>query len=142
MKGKGREVGIGQRTSKVYAPLPKWIAEKQSSDDGRARLNDPKRSLRGISFGYPFIARPPVPKSESGLLSRFMEIIEKPNRLLDQMYGVKLREVRGRPESGRRMFDPWIQRCRYAFCYGCALLAIGLCAASMYLIVFNTRQLR
>ncbi|KAG6840021.1 hypothetical protein C0991_009552, partial [Blastosporella zonata] len=38
--------------------LPRWVAEKQSSDAGRMRLQDPKRSLRGISFGYPFVPRP------------------------------------------------------------------------------------
>jgi hypothetical protein len=130
-KGKHRE---------DFPPLPRWIAAKQSSDGGRARLNDPKRSLRGISFGYPFVSRPP-PGSERRRGSA-VRLVEKPNRLLDQMYGVKLREVRGRPESGRRMFDPWVQRCRYAFCYACAGLAAGLCVACTYLIVFNTRQLR
>lgn len=134
LKGKGRDMGGS-------APLPRWIAEKQSSDDGRARLNDPKKSLRGISFGYPFIARAGV-LPEQGVWRVMLGVIGKPNRLLDQLYGVKLSEVRGRPANGRRMFDPWIQRCRYAFCYTCVLVAIGLCTASMYLIVFNTRQLR
>jgi len=145
------------RSGKVYPALPRWVAEKQSTDDGRMRLNDPKRSLRGISFGYPFISRPqtsqdsynskplqPSPSS-SPLIVRVLkpigEILSKPNRVLDMLYGVKLREVRGRPESGRRMFDPWIQRCRYALCYGMALLAIGLCTASTYLIIVSTRKL-
>ncbi|KAF8065169.1 hypothetical protein FPV67DRAFT_1419400 [Lyophyllum atratum] len=130
--------------------LPRWVTEKQSSDDGRMRLQDPKRSLRGISFGYPFIPRP-VPIRRSVIVSevwcmratkRIISVLEKPNRLFDHFYGVKLREVRGRPESGRRVFDPWIQRCRYAFCYGLILLCVGLCSACTYLIVFNTRQLR
>jgi hypothetical protein len=74
------------------------------------------------------------------ILKRIAEILSKPNRVLDMLYGVKLREVRGRPESGRRMFDPWIQRCRYALCYGMVLLAVGLCIASTYLIVVSTRD--
>jgi hypothetical protein len=129
-KGKGREV-------------PQWIAEKQNSDDGRAKLNDPKRSLRGISYGYPFVPRLPGVQLGAGRRGQgILGMIGKPNRLLDELYGVKLQEIRGRPENARRMIDPWIQRCRYAFCYACVLLALGLCAASIYLIVFNTRQLR
>ena len=137
------------RCGKVFPALPRWVAEKQSSDDGRMRLNDPKRSLKGILFGYPFISRPP-PSSQGSALStppglsvtrRVLNWIEKPNRVLDQLYGVKLREVRGRPESGRRMFDPWIQRCRYAFCWIMLVVAIGLCTASVYLIAVNTKRL-
>lgn len=142
------------RCGKVFPALPRWVAEKQSSDDGRMRLNDPKRSLKGILFGYPFISRPPSSSQGSTLSSstplgssslsvtrRVLNWIEKPNRVLDQLYGVKLREVRGRPESGRRMFDPWIQRCRYAFCWLMLVVAIGLCTASVYLIAVNTRRL-
>jgi hypothetical protein len=137
-KGKGREG--------TELPLPKWVTEKQSSDDGRARLHDPKRSLRGISFGYPFIPRP-VQLERTGswgakATTRAVAVLEKPNRLFDLLYGVKLKEVRGRPESGRRMFDPWIQRCRYAFCYALIFVCVGLCTASTYLIVYNTRELR
>ncbi|KAF8802389.1 hypothetical protein BYT27DRAFT_6766911 [Phlegmacium glaucopus] len=137
------------RSGKVFPALPRWVAEKQSTDDGRMRLNDPKRSMKGISFGYPFIPRPPY-SQESTLSSSTTSLsvakkvlvwIEKPNRMLDQLYGIKLREVRGRPESGRRMFDPWIQRCRYAFCWMMLVVAIGLCTASIYLIVVNTRRL-
>jgi hypothetical protein len=145
-KGKGKEVGRTRKENVgVERTVPRWITEKQSSEDGRARLNDPnllKRSLRGISFGYPFIARPVPPPPATSRRARMLGVLGKPNRVLDLLYGVKLREVRGRPESPRRMFDPWIQRCRYAFCYGCLWMAIGLCTASVYLIVFNTRQLR
>ena len=144
------------RSGKVFPALPRWVAEKQSTDDGRMRLNDAKRSLKGISFGYPFISRPPYPSQQGSTLSsssstpplspsslarKVLVWIERPNRVLDQLYGVKLREVQGRPESGRRMFDPWIQRCRYAFCWMMLVLAIGLCVASAYLIVVNTRRL-
>jgi len=114
------------------------------------RLNDPKRSLKGILFGYPFISRPPSsshgsstlssstsPGSSLSVMRKVLNWIEKPNRVLDQLYGVKLREVRGRPESGRRMFDPWIQRCRYAFCWIMLAVAIGLCTSSVYLIAVN-----
>lgn len=129
--------------------LPKWVTEKQSSDDGRARLHDPKRSLRGISFGYPFIPRPVSLETNADsdsvwCMSATKHVVctlEKPNRLFDLLYGVKLKEVRGRPESGRRVFDPWIQRCRYAFCYALILLCVGLCSTSTYLIIYNTRQL-
>ena len=129
------------------ARLPRWVAEKQSSDDGRMRLNDPKRSLRGISFGYPFVPRQVERTSgESDIWygsvgKRVLKTLGRPNRFLDRLYGVLLKEVRGRPESGRRMFDPWIQRCRYAFCYAVLLLCIVLCAVSVYLITRNTRQL-
>ncbi|KAF8958973.1 hypothetical protein BDZ97DRAFT_1840106 [Flammula alnicola] len=104
------------------------------------RLNDPKRSLRGISFGYPFIARPPTSQDSSapaGVPSQsspsvFGRILKRPNRVLDLLYGVKLMEW-------TTDVDPWIQRCRYVFCYGLALLAVGLCTASAYLIVVSTR---
>ena len=151
-KGKGKEMSSNAPgNGKPERMVPRWISEKQSSDGGRARLNDPnhlKRSLRGISFGYPFVPRPANPPTlatvdrRMRLRQQTLRIIGKPNRLLDQLYGVRLKEVRGRPESGRRMFDPWIQRCRYGFCYACTLAAIGLCTVSMYLIVYNTRQLR
>ncbi|KAH9474821.1 hypothetical protein JR316_0013287 [Psilocybe cubensis] len=172
-KGKRRSSSSQQskkaRAGKVFPSLPQWVAEKQSTDDGRMRLNDPKRSLRGISFGYPFISRPPmgsqdscgtpgditVPappavaagaststsSSVSKLKKHVVDVVSKPNRALDLLYGVQLKEVRGRPESGRRMFDPWIQRCRYAFCYAMLLLAAGLCTASVYLIAINTKKL-
>lgn len=143
---KGARRSSSVRKGKVYPALPRWVAEKQSTDDGRMRLNDPKRTLRGIQFGYPFIARPPTSQHSyrSGSTSSrpmLVRILTAPNRVLDQLYGVQLREVRGRPESGRRMFDPWIQRCRYAFCYAMLLLAAGLCTASVYLIIVNTRNL-
>ena len=137
----------GSTDTHPQARLPKWVAEKQSSDDGRMRLNDPKRSLRGISFGYPFVPRPVERTSgESDMWcgsvgKRVFSTLGRPNRFLDRLYGVLLKEVRGRPESGRRMFDPWIQRCRYAFCYAILLLCIVLCAVSVYLITRNTRQL-
>lgn len=152
VKGKGKEMSLNaSRNGKPERTVPRWISEKQSSDGGRARLNDPnhlKRSLRGISFGYPFVPRPVNPPTlatvgrRMRLWQKILRIFGKPNRFLDQLYGVRLKEVRGRPESGRRMFDPWIQRCRYGFCYACTLTAIGLCTVSMYLIVYNTRQLR
>lgn len=127
-------------------PVTRWVAEKQPTEQRRERLNDPKRSMRGISFGYPFIPRPVQlgPRREDWLsraLRRLSTIVKAPNKLFDHVYGVKLTEVRGRPESSRRMFDPWIQRCRYAFCYALIILSIGLCTASAYLIVYNTRQI-
>ncbi|KAF6751695.1 hypothetical protein DFP72DRAFT_850530 [Ephemerocybe angulata] len=146
-RNKKREMDHLRREGKRVAPppLPRWVSEKQSSELGRARLNDPKRSLKGISFGYPFIPRPvPVYRDESflrTLAQRMVGILGKPNRIFDQLYGIRLREVRGRPEGPRRMFDPWIQRCRYALCYAMLFLAIGLLAASTYLIVYNTRKL-
>lgn len=145
--GKGKtKTGVGAGLETDPPPLPRWVTEKQSSDDGRARLHDPKRSLRGISFGYPFVSRPvKLQRTESWgahVAMRMVEVLEKPNRLFDLLYGVKLKEVRGRPESGRRMIDPWIQRCRYAFCYALIVACVGLCSASTYLIIYNTRQLR
>ncbi|KAG5644681.1 hypothetical protein DXG03_007981 [Asterophora parasitica] len=113
------------------ARLPRWVTEKQSSDDGRMRVQDPKRSLRGISFGYPFVPRrrpsvdgvgQPQHVWRTRVIRRIGSILETPNRLFDYFYGVRLREVRGRPESVRRVFDPWIQRCRYAFCYALIFL--------------------
>ncbi|KAG6895367.1 hypothetical protein C0992_001629 [Termitomyces sp. T32_za158] len=145
------EVRNGQKEQQKQGPkVPRWVTEKQSSE-GRLRLQDPKRSLRGISFGYPFVPRPVSARrrtSASTALAqperwrqRVMRIITKPHRLFDCFYGVRLREVRGRPESRRRVFDPWIQRCRYAFCYALFALCVGLCVACTLLIVFNTRQL-
>ena len=139
------------RSGRVFPALPPRIAEKQSLDDDRIGLNDPKRSLEGISFGYPFISRPPYSSQgstvsfptppASSLWRKVLIWIEKPNRVLDQLvYGVKLREVQGRAESERRMFDPWIQRCRYAFCWIMMVVAIGLCMAFPYLIAVNTRR--
>lgn len=147
-QGRRRTVSASKaRAGKVYPALPRWVAEKQSTDDHRMRLNDPKRSLRGIQFGYPFISRPPASQASyaSGRMtasqSMTLRILTAPNKVLDQLYGVKLKEVRGRPESGRRMFDPWVQRCRYAFCYGLLLVAAALCTASVYLIIINTKNL-
>lgn len=127
------------RAGMVYPSLPRWVADKQSTDDGRMKLNDPKRSLRGIQFGYPFIPRYGSGRHHGPSIIR--RIVTFPNRILNQLYGVQLKEVHGRPETGRRMFDPWVQRCRYAFCYALLLLAAGLCTASAYLIVVNTRNL-
>ncbi|KAG5340234.1 hypothetical protein C0989_002466 [Termitomyces sp. Mn162] len=158
-KGKGKEKGLetgdGQKEGQVQGRglrVPRWVTEKQSSDLGRLRLQDPKRSLRGISFGYPFVPRPLSARRRTSVSAALAQstrwrqcvmcIITKPHRLFDCFYGVKLREVRGRPESGRRVFDPWIQRCRYAFCYALFGLCVGLCVASTLLIVSNTRQLR
>ncbi|KAG6883848.1 hypothetical protein C0993_003440 [Termitomyces sp. T159_Od127] len=157
-KGKEKAEGIegsGQKEQQMQGRgprVPRWVTEKQSSDLGRLRLQDPKRSLRGISFGYPFVSRPASAArrrtSASAALvqpvrwrQRVTRIVTKPHRLFDCFYGVKLREVRGRPESGRRVFDPWIQRCRYAFCYALFALCVGLCVACTLLIVFNTRRL-
>jgi len=126
-------------------PLPQWVREKQGSESRRARLNDPKRSLRGISFGYPFVPRPiATPRKEGRCAKVFRDVLQvlgKPNRLLDKIGRLKLTEVRGRPESNRRMFDPWIQRCRYAFCYALTLLCLGLFTSSAYLIIYYTRRL-
>ncbi|KAF8635665.1 hypothetical protein AX15_000293 [Amanita polypyramis BW_CC] len=137
----------GKEKKRDIPPVTRWVAEKQPSKQRRERLYDPKRSMRGISFGYPFIPRPvhQGPRREdwtTRALRRFSRIVTAPNRLFDLLYGVKLLEVRGRPESSRRMFDPWIQRCRYAFCYAVILVSFGLCTASAYLIVYNTRQLK
>ncbi|KAG6856628.1 hypothetical protein H0H87_002378 [Tephrocybe sp. NHM501043] len=89
------KAGVGGR---LGPRLPRWVAEKQSSDDGRLRLQDPKRSLRGISFGYPFIPRPVSMRRSTMSVQpvcwrrRVMDILEKPHRLFDCFYGVKLRE--------------------------------------------------
>ncbi|TFK75655.1 hypothetical protein BDN72DRAFT_892153 [Pluteus cervinus] len=146
-------VGMGKPKVKTEPPLPKWVAEKQRTPDGRARLYDPKRSLRGISFGYPFIPRPyhmllndqQAPSERSWLGTawrRIVFILSRPNRAFDHFYGVKLRGVRGRPENMRRMVDPWIQRCRYAFCYAVVIVLLGLLTITSYLIIYNTRGLR
>jgi hypothetical protein len=135
--------------SPVVNRLPHWISARQSSHDANARLNDPKRSLRGISFGYPFV--PPSPGRRSKMIgangekqesSSCLSALGKPNRLLDLLYGVKLTEIAGRPESPRRIIDPWIQRCRYAFCWALIFICIASCITSVYLVVYNTRQLR
>ncbi|KAJ8083352.1 hypothetical protein PM082_009224 [Marasmius tenuissimus] len=125
--------------------LPRWVTEKQSSDFRRARLNDPKRSLKGIYFGYPFVARPQLPDEQSHreqLWDKAVHVLTKPNKCFDHIYGVKLTEVHGKPEAGRRIIDPWIQRCRYAFCYGMLLICAGLATGTAVLLIYNTRNLR
>ncbi|KAJ3985532.1 hypothetical protein F5890DRAFT_1409317 [Lentinula detonsa] len=129
-------------------PLPRWITEKLSTDVKKARLNDAKRSLRGISFGYPFVPKPvacsPSPNSNATQLSvgRIISILSRPNRFLDHFHGVRLRDVHGKPEGPRRMFDPWIQRCRYAFCYAMVLFLCGLATAATTLIILSLRNFR
>lgn len=142
--GKGKEK---EKKRNKPPPLPRWITEKQSTDVKKARLNDAKRSLRGISFGYPFVPRPVVystPPSypPNRACRRILSILSKPNRLLDQFYGVRLTNVRGKTEGPRRIFDPWIQRCRYAFCYSILLLLAGLGTATTCLIIFSLRDFR
>jgi len=126
-----------EKTVDESLKLPRWIVEQQCSEGRLARLRDPKGSLRGISFGYPFVARPIQP-SYSGKCSRaVVRMLGAPHRLFDRVYGVHLEEVRGQREIGRRMFDPWIQRCRYAVCYTSLLIWIGLCAGAALVIVFT-----
>ncbi|KAL0574495.1 hypothetical protein V5O48_007470 [Marasmius crinis-equi] len=144
-KEKQRETETGCTTpGNDSLRLPRWVSEKQSSDFRRARLNDPKRSLKGIYFGYPFVARPQLPDEASQrqqLWDKAVHILTKPNKAFDHIYGVKLTEVHGKPEAGRRMIDPWIQRCRYAFCYGMLLVCAGLATGTAVLLIYNTRDL-
>src|SRR6266545_2723610 len=44
-------------------------------------------------------------------------------------------------EGSHYKCDPWIQRCRYMFCYALLLLTAGLCTALACLIVVKTRNL-
>lgn len=141
-KGKEKEHSRSQKT-RHPPPLPRWITEKQSTDVKKARLNDAKHSLRGISFGYPFVPRPvtyPSPAPSRRAMRRIMLVLSKPNRFFDQFYGVKLKDVHGKHEGPRRIFDPWIQRCRYAFCYASLLLLAGLATASTCLVIFSLRD--
>ncbi|KAJ3880943.1 hypothetical protein F5051DRAFT_138885 [Lentinula edodes] len=145
-KGKGKEREKPLRI-RHPPPLPRWITEKLSTDVKKARLNDAKRSLRGISFGYPFVPRPVVCSSSSHsnatqAARRIMSVLSRPNRILDQFYGVRLKDVRGKREGPRRIFDPWIQRCRYAFCYAMVLFLCGLATAATTLIIFSLRDFR
>ncbi|KAJ3863622.1 hypothetical protein EV359DRAFT_42807 [Lentinula novae-zelandiae] len=145
-KGKGKEREKPPRI-RHPPPLPRWITEKLSTDVKKARLNDAKRSLRGISFGYPFVPRPVVCSSSSHsnatqAARRIMSVLSRSNRFLDQFYGVRLRDVRGKREGPRRIFDPWIQRCRYAFCYAMVLFLCGLATAATTLIIFSLRDFR
>ncbi|KAE9400883.1 hypothetical protein BT96DRAFT_632295 [Gymnopus androsaceus JB14] len=151
-KGKGKEKETYKKEKKTRhpPPLPRWITEKQSTDVKKARLNDAKRSLRGISFGYPFVPRPvvyldPNPSRTTATrraMQRILLVLSKPNRFLDQFYGVKLMDVHGKHEGPRRIFDPWIQRCRYAFCYAVLLLLAGLATAVTCLVIFSLRDFR
>ncbi|KAG7085782.1 hypothetical protein E1B28_003323 [Marasmius oreades] len=149
-KERERETVLSQGSGNTNDPEsclrpPRWVAEKQSSDFRRARLNDPKRSLKGIYFGYPFVPRDPAAVKGDGNGSHththteFWVYLTKP---FDYIYGVKLTEVHGKPEGGRRMFDPWIQRCRYAFCYGLLVACTGLACGTAVLLVYNTRYVR
>ncbi|KAJ4488024.1 hypothetical protein J3R30DRAFT_3234725, partial [Lentinula aciculospora] len=142
-KGKERESPSNVRHT---PPLPRWITEKLSTDVKKARLNDANRSLKGISFGYPFIARPVMCSSPHSNVARAvrrtMSVLSRPNKFLDQFYGVRLKDVRGKREGPRRMFDPWIQRSRYAFCYAMVLFLCGLATAATTLIIFSLRDFR
>ncbi|KAF5343082.1 hypothetical protein D9758_011126 [Tetrapyrgos nigripes] len=105
-KGYGRHPRQPKRQhQQSLPPLPRWIQEKQSTESKIF-----KRSLRGISFGYPFIPRPPPISSSPPSSSDpgpsamqkcgqiFMAIITKPNRLFDLF---SCRQVEGRPWKGR-----------------------------------------
>ncbi|KAF9069816.1 hypothetical protein BDP27DRAFT_1420498 [Rhodocollybia butyracea] len=143
-KGKGKE-REKPHASRHPPPLPRWITEKQSTDVKKARLNDAKRSLKGISnFGYPFVPRPLVhhsPSTTTRVARRIVAILATPNRFFDQFPCVKLKNVEGRQEGPRRMFDPWIQRCRYAFCYAMILMLAGLATAAACIIIFSLKRL-
>ncbi|KAK7442002.1 hypothetical protein VKT23_016280 [Stygiomarasmius scandens] len=147
----GRDKGKGKGKGRRSPRYPGWIREKQSTESKIF-----KRSLRGISFGYPFINRPhPIahPLSDSQAVAaepgalrkcwtRFMIIVAKPNRIFDMFSMIKLKNIKGKEETDRRMFDPWIQRCRYAFCYAVVVFMAALATTSTFLIVYNTRTLR
>ncbi|KIK59846.1 hypothetical protein GYMLUDRAFT_662385 [Collybiopsis luxurians FD-317 M1] len=143
-KGKGK---AKERPTKIPT-LPRWITEKQSTDVKKARLNDAKRSLKGISFGYPFVPRPIVYSSSDaytptrGATRRIMVLLCKPHRFFDQLYGIRLTDVNGKREAPRRMFDPWIQRCRYASIYLLIVLLVGLGTAATCLIIFSLRDFK
>lgn len=106
------------RPSHPAPPLPRWVEQKLGLDETMARLEDPSRSLSGISFGYPFIPRPlDAPSPDTGVLHRVSCVLDPVHRLLDKLIpDLSLRKVKGRRETARRMIDPWIQRCRYAVC--------------------------
>ncbi|KAF5391421.1 hypothetical protein D9757_001949 [Collybiopsis confluens] len=145
------EVGTGKGKSRerprAIPAIPRWITEKQSTDVKKARLNDANRSLKGISFGYPFVPRPfsnPATPLEMTVtrraMRRIMVILCKPHQFFDQFHGVRLTNVKGKREAPRRMFDPWIQRCRYALIYLLIILLAGLATATICLVVFSLRN--
>ncbi|KAJ8517687.1 hypothetical protein ONZ45_g5158 [Pleurotus djamor] len=104
------------------AQLPQWMLEKQQTSDAASST---RRALRGISYLYPFVARPveyPAPRGPfMSATMRILSTLGKANRIFDKIPYVKLVEVDGERESERRIFDPWIQRCRYAWCWFFAL---------------------
>ncbi|KAK0498983.1 hypothetical protein EDD18DRAFT_1350417 [Armillaria luteobubalina] len=127
--------------------LPQWLEKSEQSNE-EARMNDASRSTtrRGFLFGYPFVPRPTVSSGRrQGTFQRCrglgMKMFSKFNWFFDHFYGIRLSEVKGRKETGRRMIDPWIQRCRYAFCYVVILFFAGLLAGAIYLLVINTKGL-
>ncbi|SJL10680.1 uncharacterized protein ARMOST_14071 [Armillaria ostoyae] len=126
--------------------LPQWLEKSEQSNEV-ARMNDASSSTRrGFLFGYPFVPRPTVPSGRrQGTFRRCrdmgMKMTSKCNWFFDHFYGIRLSEVKGRKETGRRMIDPWIQRCRYAFCYVVILFFAGLLAGAIYLLVVNTKGL-
>lgn len=105
--------------------LPVWMQDSTQKNGDNA-------------FAYPFV---PVASETSWFPKRVGYLFEKPNRLLDRIHGVKLTDIHGKKENSRRVFDPWIQRCRYGCCYAMSLFCIGLGVSSAYLIVVNTRNL-
>ncbi len=137
--------GKGKTKGKKDLVLPRWVDEKREYYDEVARLNDRKGSMRrrGFLFGYPFVPRPfPPLRPNSGIVMHIMTTaLHLPLTMFDQLYGVKLVQVKGRKETGRRMFDPWIQRCRYALCFALIVTLLGTITAATYLLVVNIRGL-
>ncbi|KAL0946141.1 hypothetical protein HGRIS_012406 [Hohenbuehelia grisea] len=113
--------GVRSRVSRKWKgktralELPQWVREKQQTSDGASSTG---RALRGISYLYPFVARPiDPPPLQPSLGEKLLRTLGKVNRVFDRIPYVKLEVVDGEKETDRRMFDPWIQRCRYAWCW-------------------------
>jgi hypothetical protein len=89
----------GKKSAKPTKPLllPRWV--------GR---NDPTPSLKGISYYYPFVSRPPV--GEKGHVTDAPPpIVLRPlHRFFDEVTNSQLAQVKEARESPRRMIDPFV----------------------------------
>ncbi|KAJ7594155.1 hypothetical protein C8J56DRAFT_429306 [Mycena floridula] len=112
-------VGRKRRTGKQRSDplsLPRWTDDKPTA-------------------GYPFVDRPKEEKPDSRF---FRAAWPNPNRYLDQIYVVK---APSGPHQHDRILDPWIQRCRYAFCYAFLIFGAAFCAGSITLFILFSRDL-
>ncbi|CAK5263715.1 unnamed protein product [Mycena citricolor] len=108
-----------QRKPEKPLLLPRWVA-----------ANNTSASLTGISYYYPFVSRPAPRLDESGRApspqSVFAVVVRRLNAWIDYATFSRFEEVKRARESPLRIIDPWIERCRRAFCYWCGFVFLSV----------------